>query len=71
MTGLADRLLAGLRAAEAARPYQLDRATLRTVAEGAEWLRQYRDDNGDRIWLAAGDRKRELRARRLLWLRWL
>lgn len=66
-----ERLVNTLREDEQARPYHLERPDLRTESDAAEWLREYRNVTGDRVWLTAGERGRKRVGRRLLWLRWV
>lgn len=69
MTNFADRIVAGLRVQEQARPYSLTRAPITTEGGAANWLWDYRAESGDRIWFGAGTR--EFAGRHLLWLRFL
>lgn len=69
MSDLAARLIPGLRAQEKARGYGIERAHVTTVGGAANWLWDYRDETGGRIWFGEG--VREDIGRRLLWLRWL
>jgi hypothetical protein len=50
MTPLAERLVSGLRSAEATRPYQLDRPVFRSVAEAVVWLRDWCGEDGHTPW---------------------
>ena len=72
MTSLGDRLLAGLRAAEAARPYQIDRADIRTVDDGLVWMRGARDGDSE-VWFGPHDSDHDRRRtiRRMFWMRWV
>lgn len=69
MSRFANRIVAGLRAPEQARPYGLTRAPITTVAGVANWLWDARSESGDRIWF--GQSSREHAGEHLLWLRFL
>ena len=68
---LADRIVAGLRVQEQARPYGIDRAPITTVSAAERWLRDWRSEDGDCVWRPAGESSREHTGRHLLWLRFL
>lgn len=73
MSTFADRIVAGLRAAEQRRPYGLDRAIILDDEEALEWLWEWQGDDGRHPWRQTRPPARGPRvvAGRLLWLRWV
>lgn len=68
---LADKIVAGLRVAEARDTYHLERAELATVGQAMRWLAEWRTPNGDLIWRSSefGDAGREALSKQWLFLR--
>lgn len=71
MSSLGERIVAGLRAREQARPYQLERAEIGDVEDAVDWLWDYADARGDHTWRRRCHPSPRTVAQRLLWLRWV
>lgn len=76
MSGIAERLIAGLRAQERTRPYRLERPSIAASDDGLEdaldWIWDWSDETGHRPWqhVKSDDRSPRRIVRSWLWMRW-